>query len=292
MSILILFIGCVSAVWWNPTSWDFGKKIDLSPQYNNPTTSPNTPINPNIQTIYNNPTTSPTQTIPTTIMEPPSSNKIVNTIPVTTTQQIATQPTTQTLTTTPSNTPTITNPQSQKDTGSSVNKVDTASLTTPLDKSQLEYACLREKGGYSCGPRAIKNTLDKFKIEYTTEEINKLRNEGGGFLRTTLSLFNKDAKQITWPSEMKDILKHYGLEVKNLDNNAELIRRTLEDQRDAVIISRIKEKAPFTDHWVVLEINEKDRTIIKDSTSFNGMILPSPDIEILETFIITKPKTN
>lgn len=302
--LMILFISCVSAVWWNPTTWDFGNKINLSPPYEDPTTLPNMPINPNIPTAYNNPTIPPTpstQTTPTTpikITEPQSN--IVNTIPTTVQSDTITPSASNTPTTTqsPPATPTpttITIPPSQKDTGSNINKVDTTTFTPTIPQSvkeQLKAECIYNKGGYSCGPRAIKTTLFKFEIEYTTEEINKLRNEGGGFLRTTFSLFNKGANQITWPSEMKDTLKHYGLEVKTISNNQELIRRTLEDQRDVVIISRIKEKAPFTDHWAVLDINDEGRTIINDRTNLQGTVLPSPNIEILETWAVTKPKTN
>ncbi len=129
-----------------------------------------------------------------------------------------------------------------------------------LKEELKKYQCDMANGAYACGPFTLKLTLKKFDIDASSEELNAFRNNGGGFLRDILSLFSEEARQITWPKEMKTALEHYGLEVTKIQGSNKLNKadEVLQADPNAVILTRVEPKGEtFKHHWNLYKGNNK-----------------------------------
>ena len=95
----------------------------------------------------------------------------------------------------------------------------------PVKDGEIEYgvdvieevksnydSSLGKKGGYSCGPQALRHAFEKLGKEVSLYELQEDRGDGGGLVRGFLSLFSKEARQITWPDEMKKSVRNNGFE--------------------------------------------------------------------------------
>ena len=95
-------------------------------------------------------------------------------------------------------------------------------VTNPYPKNEQGFY---EKHYNCCGPIALEQALYiffqkhgmTFKKAHTREEVSKLIQKEGMKLKEILSYFNREAICITWPSEMKYVLKKYGLKVTKVD---------------------------------------------------------------------------
>ena len=90
-----------------------------------------------------------------------------------------------------------------------------------------------------------------FKKAHTREEVSKLIQKEGMKLKEILSYFNREAICITWPSEMKYVLKKYGLKVTKVDGIDKL------NPKEDIAIALVHGKF-FTHeyHWLVFPIDE------------------------------------
>ena len=119
------------------------------------------------------------------------------------------------------------------------------------------------RGAYSCGPYALQEVFSRLNLRLgenvSCEEMNKYRNNGGGFLRDVASLFSREARQITWPSEMKNIIEHYGFSYTPISggNKLDTADLILSKRNDVVIMARISVGGAFTQHWTVYNGDDK-----------------------------------
>jgi|TARA_R110001583_G_scaffold65241_4_gene188578 hypothetical protein len=82
---------------------------------------------------------------------------------------------------------------------------------------------------YSCGPKALEKALDSFFTKYrgysfcpTQNEVSKLIQNNCFVLQEFLSIFNQEALEITWPFQIKSVLKKYNIEVVEVKDFNEL----------------------------------------------------------------------
>ena len=107
---------------------------------------------------------------------------------------------------------------------------------------------------YSCGPvaltRALRLYAEKNGITCTkgidSKSISLEIQDNRKFidLVEVLVLFDKSASQITWPSEIKKILKARSIEIREIDSTDEL--------KDDIAIILVRKKGTLdTYHWIV-----------------------------------------
>ena len=90
-----------------------------------------------------------------------------------------------------------------------------------------KYASKDEEGYYtyhyvSCGPKALKKALKALGKDIDTDSVSRRIQSTGNIKRNIISFIHYDALQITWPSEIKQIAKEHGYNLKQLNNLSEL----------------------------------------------------------------------
>ena len=123
---------------------------------------------------------------------------------------------------------------------------------------------------YSCGPTALSRAIDLYstkngislKRKIQPKELSIEIQDDRGFLDVTelLILFDKQAAEITWPSEIKKSLKARSITIREITNVNEL------DDDVAIILVR-KKGTLDTYHWIVYPWDElkyyKDKTVFE-----------------------------
>jgi len=162
---------------------------------------------------------------------------------------------------------------------------------------RIHYNCVLDEGYWDetfapCGPRALY-----FAFRALGKEINLcdlIKKRSGGLKRGFLSIFDRRAKQITWPSEICKIARSYNFkceEISGKDANRDTMMR--ESKENSVVIARIKWPEKF---WPLLfgGINMQHYTIFDtDKAKYSGGIEiyyddSPPNSEIKELYIIRK----
>ncbi|RLI98012.1 MAG: hypothetical protein DRO99_01835 [Candidatus Aenigmatarchaeota archaeon] len=123
-----------------------------------------------------------------------------------------------------------------------------------------------------CGPFAMHKALYDLGINADICELNEKREAGTVSFRRFLSIFNRDALMITWPSQIESILEDYGTEVESYTSTTHS-RQELKDMAiaakgrgDAVIV-RISLDAGrdiMTQHYESLEMQDGAWTFLDD----------------------------
>ncbi len=112
----------------------------------------------------------------------------------------------------------------------------------------------------ACGPIALEKAINEYyarsgaepaKKPAARKKISQTIQDSGFVSRQLLSFFNPTAVNITWPSEIVDVLDKYGLEIVKLKKIDEL------DTKKDIAIVLIHGKF-FTQqyHWVVYPIDK------------------------------------
>ena len=125
----------------------------------------------------------------------------------------------------------------------------------------------------SCGPEALEKAFARYGVELNVKNIShKIQTDPscGNLLRDFLSVFHNEARQITFPAEMKKILKKKGFTIVSIKSLEQL-----NDNKDTAIVL-IKKRNSVTYHWGCFPI---DRNI----ESFFGK-----DTIIKEIYLIKK----
>ena len=65
----------------------------------------------------------------------------------------------------------------------------------------------------SCGPEALEKAFQALKQKVGRKEISKIVQEQPRPFIQLLSFFDKDAVEITWPSDVKRVAKKYGFKI-------------------------------------------------------------------------------
>ena len=133
----------------------------------------------------------------------------------------------------------------------------------PLTDTKKNSEGFYEKHYNCCGPIALEKALNLFfskphdgiiycfKKPFDREEISRLIQKDGMGCKEALSLFHKDAVCITWPSEIKDILNKYNIEVINIKSLKEL-----DPKKDIAIVLVHGKFFSKEYHWLVYPIDE------------------------------------
>lgn len=141
-----------------------------------------------------------------------------------------------------------------------------------------------DKSGYytnhynSCGPKALVEALTEYMVyndlDYdipTKRQISRIIQDNSSMLdgRKCLTFISKDAVEITWPHEMKEIVALFGLQMDRLDSIDEL-------KKNDVGIILIHRRGTFDYHWICWPSYSKD-TIMNyygtSSTSINTVYI-------------------
>ena len=98
----------------------------------------------------------------------------------------------------------------------------------------------------SCGPEAMQKAFSNFGIFIELESLSHTLQSSptcSNLLRGVLSAFNKQARQITFPAEIKKILKKNGFSIVSIKNLKDLNK----NQDTAIVL--IRKKNTLTYHW-------------------------------------------
>lgn len=105
----------------------------------------------------------------------------------------------------------------------------------PLTDAQLTYqsAGAEPRHADACGPYAVSDVLGLLKLPRVTPlEASRhitTSHPGGQLLRDVLSLVHYRAGGITWPNELADAMRHYGLGVESWGgSHGDLVSRAFE----------------------------------------------------------------
>jgi hypothetical protein len=97
---------------------------------------------------------------------------------------------------------------------------------------------------HSCGPEALHKAFGDLGIKTSKRHISEEIQNGGNCLRDFLSIFNNRARQITFPHEMKRILKNHGYKMTKVSSLREI------DQNKDTAILLVHKKNTFNYHWL------------------------------------------
>ena len=98
----------------------------------------------------------------------------------------------------------------------------------------------------SCGPEAMQKAFSNFGIYIDLESLSHTMQSSlscGNLMRDVLSVFDKEARQVTFPSEIKKILKKNGFTIVSIKSLKELNK----DEDTAIVL--IRKKNTLTYHW-------------------------------------------
>tara|TARA_Y100000593_G_C4276272_1_gene320242 strand:+ start:152 stop:652 length:501 start_codon:yes stop_codon:yes gene_type:complete len=98
----------------------------------------------------------------------------------------------------------------------------------------------------SCGPEAMQKAFSNFGIHIELESLSHTMQSSpscSNLLRDVLSVFNKQARQITFPAEIKKILKKNDFSIVSIKSLKDL------DKNQDTALVLIRKKNTLTYHW-------------------------------------------
>ena len=109
----------------------------------------------------------------------------------------------------------------------------------------------------SCGPEAIHDALNPLKVMVSIDEISRSIQKNDSSLKCFISIFENDARKITWPSEIIKFIRTdqrtQGLEIVKLKNFDQV-------KEEDIIIFLIKKKYSLRNyHWISYPIYSLDQ---------------------------------
>jgi len=150
--------------------------------------------------------------------------------------------------------------------------------------STVTYDHSGEMESSNCGPQAIAFSIDRLNGNHDSmvREISEKRN-GKDVLRNLLGMFNENAYDITWPHEIKAILRSYGFNVREEGNyftaadtreRKRLLKTICGESRkgNAVIVQTLEDgaKSTLSRHW---EIYDSDWEINDSMPLYNIFVV-------------------
>lgn len=97
---------------------------------------------------------------------------------------------------------------------------------------------------YSCGPEALKKAFKRLGIEISGDTISDEIRRSGNNIRGFLSIFDNEARKITFIGEMKEVLRKKGFKMTQVDSLNNI------DTRSDTSILLVHKKNSFSYHWV------------------------------------------
>lgn len=104
-----------------------------------------------------------------------------------------------------------------------------------------------------CGSTTLYTAYAQLGKPVDFLEINRKRT--GGFWRGFLSIFNKEARHITWGHEIISISEGYGFEVEHLKGQEATLENARKYSREDSVVIMHTVKHLFRQHWEVYDTN-------------------------------------
>lgn len=123
---------------------------------------------------------------------------------------------------------------------------------------------------HSCGPEAIRKAFLKFNIDISIKDISHAIQADvscSNLFRDILSALDKDARKITFPLELKRILKKNGFSIVNINSLDELNK--VED----VALVLIKQEGELNYHWMCFPVDKNIKTFFGKDTVIKEIYL-------------------
>ena len=132
----------------------------------------------------------------------------------------------------------------------------------------------------SCGPIALEKALNtyaakngiKYKRAWNRKEISQDIQSSGNFKRSALALFNSNASSITWPSEIKKVVRDYGFKIISINEFKEL-----NPDEDVAIVLVYNEVLKGEFHWLVYPIDKNIKNYFGDKSEIYYIFLIKKD---------------
>ena len=98
---------------------------------------------------------------------------------------------------------------------------------------------------WSCGPKALDKAFKEFNINLGRNNISREIQDSGNISRFLLSFAHYDTVQISFPSEIYQVIKKYGFEVVKLNKLEEL-----DSEVDVALVLVAKNYLKGQAHWL------------------------------------------
>ena len=128
------------------------------------------------------------------------------------------------------------------------------SFLTGLEKNSEGYY---ERHYHACGPIALEKAFSEYYrrqgAAYHGErgQLSKQIQDSGMIGKELLSIFNNDAIEITWPHEIKAIIRKHGFEAISIKNISEL-----DPQKHVALVLVYTKLTNY--HWLVFPIDDPE----------------------------------
>ena len=123
---------------------------------------------------------------------------------------------------------------------------------------------------YSCGPEALHKALLRFGIYIDEEKLSHMMQSNpscANLLREVVSIFSIEGRRITFPSELKSILKKHGFKIVNISSLEEL------DENEDTALVLVKQKNNLTYHWMCFPVDKNIKTFFGKDTVIKEIYL-------------------
>jgi hypothetical protein len=122
----------------------------------------------------------------------------------------------------------------------------------------------------SCGPAALHKVFLQFGIYISEERLSHIIQSDPScskLLREIASVFSMEGRKITFPSELKSILKKHGFKIVSTKSFEELNK----DNDTALVL--VKKKNSLNYHWVCFPVDENIKTFFGKETIIKEIYL-------------------
>ena len=122
----------------------------------------------------------------------------------------------------------------------------------------------------SCGPEAVQKALLQFGIQSDLENLSHAMQSSpscANLMRDIVSIFDINGRRITFPSELKTILREHGLKVtsvKKLEN--------LDQNKDTAVVL-VKRNGSLEYHWMCFPIDKNIKNFFGKETLIKEIYL-------------------
>ena len=123
---------------------------------------------------------------------------------------------------------------------------------------------------YSCGPEAIQKAFGRFGIYMSLSAISHIMQSGkscSNLVRDLMSVFERDARKITFPYELKEILKKNGFTIVNIKGLEDL-----DIHKDTALVL-IKRNGELNYHWMCFPVDKNIKTFFGKHTIIKEIYL-------------------
>jgi len=119
----------------------------------------------------------------------------------------------------------------------------------------------------SCGPRALYRALKELGHDVTIKEISYDIQQGGDVARNILTLFDQEARSITWPNEVTKFLEEKGYTVTAVKDINSL------NPTNNVALVLVRNGWLLDYHWLCFPANGNIKTYFGEKTEIKLILL-------------------